>query len=264
MDRPNAGSSEPILAVDVGNTHVVLGLYEGWTLTGAWRLETDPGRTADEYAVLVRALVPTRPRGVVLASVVPPLTATFLDLCRRLWGTEPLVVGPGIRTGVRLRVDNPREVGADRVVNAVAAYRRYGGPTLILDFGTATTLDVVSADGEYLGGAIAPGVRLAAEALSARAAKLPRVELAFPPRVIGRNTIHAMQSGLLWGYVGLVEGLVRRAREELDAPQARVIATGGLASLLAPHLPCLDRVHPDLTLEGLRWIWALNREGVDP
>jgi len=219
---------------------------------------------ADEYGALLLMLLeqaghrPSEIQDAVMASVVPPLTGQFVELCRRYLGVEPLVVDAGVRTGVRVRVDNPREVGADRIVNAAAAFRRYGGPACVVDFGTATTFDAISEEGDYLGGAIAPGIAVAAAALTERTARLPRVELVAPPQAIGRNTVHSMQSGLIFGYVGLVEGMVARFRKELG-PRMRVIATGGLAELLARETDVFHAVDPWLTLEGLRLIHGMNR-----
>ena len=255
---------EHLLAIDIGNTNIVLGLYEGKRLAAQWRIATDHARMPDEYAVLLFDLFarsgqdPDSVQGIVLASVVPPLTGTFVEVSERYFGQRPLVVDAGVRTGVRIRYDSPRDVGADRVVNAVAAFRIYGGPACVVDFGTATTFDAISAEGDYLGGAIAPGLRMAAEALFARTAKLPRIDIARPPRAIGTNTVHAMQSGLLFGYVGLVEGMVARFREELG-PDMRVIATGGLAPLIAAETAVIEVVDQELTLKGLRMIWEMNR-----
>jgi type III pantothenate kinase len=254
-----------LLCIDIGNTNIVLGLYEGEALLDHWRIATGRERLADEYGPLLLVQLqhagrqPSDIHDAVLASVVPQLTGVFVDLCQRyVVVADPLVVDTGVRTGVRMRVDNPREVGADRVVDAAATFRKYGGPACIVDFGTATTFDAISAEGEYLGGAIAPGMGVAAWALTERAAKLPRVELVPPPQVIGRNTVHSMQSGLLYGYVGLVEGMVARFRRELG-PQMRVVATGGLAELISRETEAFDAVDPWLTLEGLRLIYGMNR-----
>jgi len=253
-----------LLAIDIGNTNIVLGLYRGEELLSHWRIATDHRRMPDEYAMLLMELFaharhrPEQVSGIAMASVVPPLTRTFEALCRDYFGQEPLVVDVGVKTGVRIRYDNPREVGADRVVNAAAAYRLYGGPACVVDFGTATTFDAVSAEGDYLGGAIAPGIGIAAQALFERTAKLPRVELTRPPSVIGRNTVQSIQSGLLFGYVGLVEGMVARFKAELG-PQTRVVATGGLAKIIARETEVIDVVDPWLTLHGLRIIYELNR-----
>jgi type III pantothenate kinase len=253
-----------LLCIDVGNTNIVMGLYRGDRLVHNWRIATSHDHTADEYAVVLLALLrqegidPGDVRDAALSSVVPPLTGAFVKLCRRYLDVDPLVVGIGVRTGVNIRYDNPHEVGADRVVNAVAVFRRYGGPACVVDFGTATTFDAISAEGEYLGGAISPGIGIAAAALTERTAKLPRVDIARPPKAIGQNTVNSMQSGLLFGYVGLVEGMVARFREELG-PDMRVIATGGLAELVAQETDAIQEVDPWLTLDGLHLIYGLNR-----
>jgi type III pantothenate kinase len=253
-----------LFCVDIGNTNVVMGLYHGEELEAHWRIATDHHKMADEYAMLVLDLFERSAQdsatvdGVIIASVVPPLTSIFQMLSQRYLRQPPLVIDIGTHTGARVLIDNPQEVGADRVVNAVAAHHRYGGPACVVDFGTATTFDAVSAEGNYLGGAIAPGIGIAAEALFQRTAKLPRTDLIRPPAAIGKNTVHAMQSGLLFGYVGLVEGLVARFRAELG-PEMKVIATGGLATLIAAETAVIDAVDPWLTLEGLRLIWEMNQ-----
>jgi type III pantothenate kinase len=254
-----------LLAIDVGNTNTVLGLYDGERLAAQWRIATDHARMPDEYAVLLRSLFshseksPDSVRGIVLASVVPPLTGTFVEMSERYWGQRPLVVDAGVHTGVRIRYDSPRDVGADRVVNAVATYRLYGGPACVVDFGTGTTFDAISPEGDYLGGAIAPGINIAAEALFTHTAKLRRIDIVRPPQAIGTNTAHAMQSGLLFGYVGLVEGMVSRFRRELG-PGMTTIATGGLASLIAEETDVIELVDQELTLKGLRIIWEMNQD----
>jgi len=253
-----------LFCVDIGNTNVVMGLYAGPDLVAHWRVATDGHRMADEYGMLVLDLLersgqpPAAVEGIIIASVVPPVTSLFEKLSERYLGHKPLVVDAKVHTGVRILLDNPKEVGTDRVVNAVAAYRRYGGPACVVDLGTATTFDLLSEAGDYLGGAIAPGLGIAAEALTQRTAKLPRIDLVRPPSVIGRNTIQAMQSGLLFGYVGLVEGLVARFRAELG-PELKVIATGGLAPLLAAETGVFHAIDPWLTLEGLRLVWEMNQ-----
>lgn len=252
-----------LLTIDVGNTNVVLGLFKGEELLAQWRVATDSHRMTDEYAVLVRNLFAcngldsSEVTDIAISSVVPPLTATFEELCRRYFNLAPLVIGPGTKTGIRIIIDNPREVGADRIVNAVAAYKRYGGPCIVLDFGTATSFDVISHDGDYIGGAIAPGIRIASEALFTRTAKLPRIELIRPKSAIGKNTVSSMQSGILFGYVGLVEGLINRFRQELGP--AKVVATGGLATVIARETSMIDVVDDQLTLFGLRLLYELNR-----
>jgi type III pantothenate kinase len=253
-----------ILCIDVGNTHVTLGLFRKEQLAHHWRVATNPERTSDEYGLLLRGLLEqsgvdaAEIGGVSLASVVPPLTGVWVDASVRFLKRSPLVVDAGIRTGVKIRYDDPRQVGADRVVDAAAVARLYGGPACIVDFGTATTFDAVSAEGDYLGGAIAPGLGVALEALCARTAKLPRVEIARPPAVIGKNTVQSMQSGVLFGYVALVEGMVARFRDELG-PEMKVIGTGGYVELIAKETQVFTALSPTLTLEGLRIIYELNR-----
>jgi type III pantothenate kinase len=253
-----------LLCIDIGNTNTVLGVDRQGELVAHWRVSTVHERMPDELAMLILDLFRHAGvqladiTGIALASVVPPLTGVFEEVCRRYFGQEPLVVGAGIRTGVRIRYDNPLEVGADRVVNAAAVHKLYGGPACIVDFGTATTFDAISDEGDYLGGAIAPGVTVSAEALFQRTAKLPRIDLVPPGKAIGRNTMQSMQSGLLYGYVGLVEGMIGRFRRELG-PGMKVVATGGLASLIAGESEELRVVDPWLTLKGLRIIWDVNR-----
>jgi type III pantothenate kinase len=253
-----------LLCLDIGNTVITLGLFESDILIHHWRIATEVERTADEYAVLVDSLIRLEgPKGkdiqaVCMVSVVPRLTGVFMELCQRYWHIDPLVVDAGVRTGVKIRTENPREVGSDRVVNAVAAYKRYGGPACVVDFSTATTFDAISGEGDYLGGAIAPGFGIAIEALSARAAKLPKVEIARPPQAIGRNTVQSMQSGFLFGLVGLVEGMVARFRRELG-DEMRVIATGSLADLISHETDAIQIQAPWLTLDGLRLVYAMNK-----
>jgi type III pantothenate kinase len=253
-----------LLTIDIGNTNITLGLYEGGTLGPRWRLATGHQRMADEYGILLINLFqhvgvdPAAVDGIAIASVVPPLTRTFEEVCGQYLSCAPLVVGAGVKTGVRVKYDDPKQVGADRVVDAAAVQKLYGGPACVVDLGTGTTFDAISAEGDYLGGAIAPGLGIAAEALFARTAKLPRVDLHRPPSAIGRNTVHAIQSGLLFGYVGLVEGMVARFRAELG-PKMKVIATGGLAGLIADETRVIDIIAPWLTLDGLRIIWELNQ-----
>ncbi|HEY48871.1 MAG TPA: type III pantothenate kinase [Dehalococcoidia bacterium] len=252
-----------LLATDIGNTNLVLGVFEGERLKATWRFSTDVHKLADEYAAVLANLLPLKGlafsdiESAIISSSVPPLVAVFEELCQRYFEVTPTVVGPGTKTGVRISIDNPREVGADRVVNAAAAHRLYGGPLIVIDFGTATTLDAVSAEGDYLGGAIAPGIEISAEALFEHAAKLPRVEMVRPQKAIGGNSVAAMQSGIIFGYVGLVEGLVARMRKELGG-KAKVIATGGLANIIAKETTIIDALEPDLTLIGLSLIYELN------
>jgi type III pantothenate kinase len=254
-----------LLALDVGNTQMVLGLFEGERLRRNWRLATRKDATADELGVLFGSLIEgdvsdrRQVEGMIVSSVVPDLTRTVDALARDHLGMKPLFVGPGVKTGMPILYENPHEVGADRIVNSVAALARYGAPVIVLDFGTATTFDVVGPGGEYLGGVIAPGLLASAEALFERAARLHRVDIRRPDHVIGRNTEQSVQSGLYHGYAALVGGLARRIVEELgmDAP---IVATGGLATELEAELPFLEAVIPGLTLEGLRLIWEKNRK----
>ncbi len=252
-----------LLTIDIGNTNLTLGLYEGEKLGAHWRLATDHNRMPDEYGLQFLGLLQNAGkttedlRGISLASVVPPLTGRVTQACREYLKQEPLVVDAGVKTGIKVRYDDPKAVGADRICDAVAVLKLYGGPACVVDFGTATTFNAVTKEGEYLGGAITAGVNLAAESLFTRAAKLPRIDLQRPPSVIGRNTIHAMQSGLLFGYVSMVEGMVSRFRAELGN-NMKVIATGGMAEVIARETQVVDFIAPWLTLDGLRMIWELN------
>jgi type III pantothenate kinase len=258
--------SDMLLAIDIGNTNITLGVYTGETLGPRWRLATENERTPDEYGILMLVLFKhagisaAAIRAVAIASVVPPLTQAFVEACRQYLACQPLVVDGTTETGVLVHYEDPGQVGADRIVDAAAAYKLYGGPACIVDFGTATTFDAISSEGDYLGGAIAPGVGIASEALFQRTAKLPKVELRRPPAAIGRNTVHSLQSGLLFGYVGLVEGMVTRFCRELG-PGTRVIATGGLAEVMANETKIISIVAPWLTLDGLRMIYHLNAGG---
>ncbi len=253
-----------LLVFDIGNTRIKLGLYDGDKLRAHWRIATDRHRVADDYAVTVHSLFASRSLdwsvvdGVALASSVPPLVAVFSEFCRSYLNCEPVVIGPGVKTGVRLLIDNPREVGPDRVANAIAAFHLYGGPAIVVDFGTGLNFDVVSTEGDFLGGSIAPGMGIAADALFRLAARLYQVEFVRPPRAIGKNTMHAVQSGLIFGYVGLVEGIVRRIQAELDR-RAVVIGTGGLAAVIAQETSVIEHIEPNLTLEGLRIVYGLNQ-----
>jgi type III pantothenate kinase len=255
-----------LLTVDVGNTNTVLGLHDGPDLKIHWRLTTRREQTADEYGILVRNLFaasgfePARVEGVALASVVPPLTPVLVALSKQYLGHDPLVIEPGVRTGMPILYEPPGDVGADRIVNGVAAFAAYGGPVIVVDFGTATTFDVVTKKGEYVGGVICPGIGISADALFQRAARLPRVDIRNPGRIIGRSTVGSIQSGLYFGYAAMCEGIIARIRAELAPETARVVATGGLAQSLAPDVPAIEAVDPVLTLTGLRLIWERNRK----
>jgi type III pantothenate kinase len=252
-----------LLVLDVGNTKTAIGVYAEGKWIADWRVTTHLDYLADEYYVLLKSLLENeglsleKLSGAVLASVVPPLTAIFEELSQRILGKPPVVVGPGVETGIQIRIENPSEVGADRVANTAAVHKLYGGPAIVIDLGTATTFDVVSKEGDYLGGAIAPGLGISAEALVRRTARLPKVELTFPARAIGNNTVTAMQSGLVIGYVGLVKELVERLKKELPGGP-KVIATGGMAELVAAWTEVIDIVNPRLTLDGIRIIYELN------
>jgi len=253
-----------LLAVDIGNTETTLGVFEGDKLRATWHISTVISRTADELAPLLFNMLGNKDlqssdiKAVSFCSVVPPLTATFEEVFRRYFDISPMVVAAGIKTGVRICMDNPIEVGTDRIVNAAAVHHLYGRPVIIVDLGTATTFDTVSEKGDYMGGAIAPGMVAATEAMFQKAAMLPRVELMRPSRTIGTNTIDAMKSGIVFGYVGLVEGMVARIQRELGV-RTKVIATGGYAHLIAGETSVIDEVNPDLTLIGLRLIYRMNK-----
>lgn len=255
-----------ILVIDIGNTNIVLGVYEGDKLLHNWRLSTSRQSTTDEYGVMIYNLFAMTKlsvadiEGVILSSVVPPIMHTMEMLCKKYLHKAPLIVGPGVKTGLNIRIENPREVGADRIVNAVAAIELYGGlkPLVVVDFGTATTFDVIDVKGNYIGGAIVPGIGISTEALYQRAAKLPRIELTKPKSVIGRNTVHSMQAGIIFGYAGQVDGIVDRISSELGA-EPTVIATGGMAELIASESRTIDTTNPLLTLEGLRLIYNRNK-----
>jgi type III pantothenate kinase len=252
-----------LLAIDVGNTNTVVGLFQGSELKASWRVRTVEDATADEYWVVLRNLLmlvevdASQIGGVIIACVVPSLTRALEELCRHYIKRAPLFVGPGIKTGMPIRYDNPKEVGADRIVNAVAAYERYRSELIAVDFGTATTFDYINRAGEYEGGLIAPGVRISAEALFHQASKLFRVELAAPPRVIAKDTASAIQSGIVFGYASMVDGILVRMFEELGS-RPKVVATGGLAHVIVPETSLVDEIQDDLTMEGLRILYERN------
>ncbi len=253
-----------LLVIDVGNSNIVLGVYNGTLLVRSWRISTDKSRTSDEYAVLLHSLFGqagfgfSEVKAAIISSVVPPLTGVMEAISHDFFNLTPYVVGPGIKTGMPIHYDNPREVGADRIVNAVAGYEKHKCPLVIVDFGTATTFDYVNRKGEYCGGAIAPGLAISVEALFQRASKLPRIDIIKPPHVIAKNTVNSMQAGIFFGYVGLVDGIVERIRNESNE-DFRVIATGGLAGLIAPESKTIDEVDENLTLDGLRILYERNR-----
>lgn len=253
-----------LLAVDIGNTSITLGVFDGEELRATWHVATGVHRMPDEYASLMlsllrhQGLATADVKAVALCSVVPPLISTFEELFKRYFNIEPLVVGAGVKTGVSIRMDNPREVGADRIADAAAAHHLYGGPVIIIDLGTATTFGIISKEGDYIGGIIATGIATAAEALFTRTAQLPRVELAPPKHIIGTNTVAAIQSGIIYGYASLVEGMLARIQKELGV-KAKVVATGGYAGLIAKETKAINVVNPDLTLIGLRLISEMNR-----
>lgn len=253
-----------LLAIDVGNTNIDFGVYQGEKLLVRWRISTDRRKTADELGIILRGffdyegLKTQEVTGIVISSVVPPLMSALTTMAQKYFRVNPLVVEPGIKTGMPIRYENPREVGADRIVNGVAAYALYHGPVIVVDFGTATTFDVVSAQGEYLGGAIAPGIGISTEALFQRAAKLPRIDIVKPKGVIGKNTVASMQAGIYYGFTGQVDGIVTAMKEELKS-DAFVVATGGLAELIASDARTINVVNTFLALEGLRIIFHRNR-----
>jgi type III pantothenate kinase len=253
-----------LLAVDIGNTQTVFGLFDGAELAEHWRVTTEEHRTGDEVGALVtRFLDLDQVDGICLSSTVPQLVREYEAFARRYANAPLLVLEPGVRTGIPIRYDNPREVGPDRLANAVAAKERYGAPVIVVDFGTSTNFDVVSPDGEYVGGVLAPGIEISMEALFVRAARLVKVDFVEPPSVIGKSTATALQSGLVYGFAGQVDGIVDRIHGELEA-EAPVVGTGGLADLIAPHTRTIEKIDPWLTLEGLRLVWELNRDSERP
>lgn len=256
-----------IFVLDVGNTNTVLGVYDEDILKYHWRIETSRNKTEDEYGMVIKSLLQHEGLsfdqfdGIIISSVVPPIMFALERMCKKYFGIKPLIVGPGIKTGLNIKYENPREVGADRIVNAVAGIQEYGSPLIIVDFGTATTYCYINEDKQYMGGAIAPGINISTEALYSKAAKLPRIEINRPDGIIGKNTVSAMQSGILYGYVGQVEGIVNRIKAQSNL-EPTVIATGGLATLIANESTVIDVVEPFLTLKGLQLIYKRNREQV--
>jgi len=254
-----------LLVIDIGNTNIVIGVFDNDQLLANWRINTVKTRTTDEYGILFHQLLATNSDigtdflGVIISSVVPPVSLTIEDMLKKYFKLKAIFVGPGLKTGMPILYDNPHEVGADRIVNAVGAFNKFKCPLVIVDFGTATTFDVISAKGEYLGGAITPGVNISLDALFMRTAKLPRVEIKKPPRVIGRNTVQSIQSGILYGYVGLVDGIVERIIKEMDQTP-KVISTGGLAPIITPESRTISQTSSSLTLDGLLLIWKLNEK----
>jgi type III pantothenate kinase len=256
-----------LLVIDVGNTNIVLGVYDGKKLINDWRVATNKDKTSDEYGLVIEqifnyhGLKTSNIDAVIISSVVPPLMHTLQAVSKKYFKCDPYIVGPGIKTGMNIKYDNPREVGADRIVNAVAAYEQYGGPIIVVDFGTAITFCAISKSGEYLGGAIAPGIKISSEALFMRTAKLPKVEIVKPDRVICKNTVNSIQAGLIYGYVGLVDNIIAKMKEELseEGEVKNVVATGGLASLISSESKYINRIDKLLTLEGLRIIYDRNK-----
>jgi type III pantothenate kinase len=253
-----------ILVLDTGNTNIVLGVYHSDELIHHWRMETDRYKTEDEYGMQVKALFNhagiefSQIHGIIISSVVPSIMFSLERMCQKYFGLKPLVVGPGVKTGLNIKYENPREVGADRIVNAVAAIEEYGPPLIIVDFGTATTYCYINEKGEYMGGAIAPGIGISTEALFTKASKLPRIELTKPENVVGKNTVSAMQAGIVYGYVGQVEGIVSRMKAQ-SKEQPTVIVTGGMANLIASESTVIDKIDPYLTLKGLHIIYERNQ-----
>ncbi len=254
-----------ILVCDVGNTNIVLGVYKGEKILRAWRISTDRNKTSDEYGVSIKQLFEYENldikdiKSVIISSVVPTIMHALENMSRRYFKQEPIIIGPGIKTGINIKYDNPKEVGADRIVNAVAAYEKFGGPIIIVDFGTATTFCAISENGDYLGGVITPGIIISSEALFQKASKLPRVELIKPEKVLNKNTINSMQAGIIYGYVGMVDYLIDKMEEELGVKSKEVIATGGLSSVIASESKKITKIEKMLTLEGLRIIYEKNK-----
>ncbi|PRR80045.1 type III pantothenate kinase [Clostridium vincentii] len=258
-----------ILLVDVGNTNIVLGVQKDDSYIASWRISTDAKKTSDEYGIQIMQLFiqnglnPKSVEGIIISSVVPNIMHSLENMIRKCFGIEPIVVGPGIKTRINIKYDNPKEVGADRIVNAVAAYEIYKRPIIIIDFGTATTFCAITGTGDYLGGCIVPGIKISSDALFERAAKLPRVELEMPSRIICKNTVSSMQAGILYGYIGQVEYIIKKMKKEIpkiNNEEPYVIATGGLANLISKQTDVIDRVNPDLTLEGLKILYHKNKE----
>ena len=255
-----------ILVMDVGNSNIKIGIFEGDKLLNSWRMKTDLAQTADEYGIceveMLRhcGLDPAGMEGCIMASVIPSLNYTLEHMLEFYLGKKPLVAGPGIKTGINIKYENPKEVGADRIVNSLAAWRLYGGPCIVIDFGTATTFNVLSGSGEFLGGVICPGIKLSTEALTSRTAKLPKIELTKPASVVGRTTVANMQSGIIYGFVGMVDYIVKKIKAETGFSEAKVIATGGFSELIAAEAGIIDRTDKTLTLTGLRLLYELNRE----
>lgn len=255
-----------ILTLDVGNTNIKVGLYQDKNLLVSWRIATDWNKTSDEYGLVLTDLfahsnkTPKDVKGIIVASVIPSINYTLEHMCQYYFGIKPIMIGPGIKTGINIKYDNPKEVGADRIVNAVSAYKRYGGPCIVVDFGTATSFGFITEKGEFLGGCICPGIKISTEALVQRAAKLPKIELAFPESIIGKTTVANMQAGVLYGYVGQVEYIIKKIKEEAGCMKAKVIATGGMSRLIANQTKSIDLVDSLLTLEGLRIVYELNMD----
>ena len=253
-----------LLVFDIGNSNIVMGTYEGKKLLRHWRISTDRQKTGDEYGMLINSLFAyqnirmEQVEAIIISSVVPPLMVPMIKMCERYFHIHPLVVGPGIKTGFRISYENPREIGADRIVNVAGAFEQYGGPLIVIDIGTATTFDVVAPNGDFLGGVIAPGLSSSADALFQRAARLPRIELVTPKRIISRNTVSGMQAGIIYGYVGQIDEIVRRMKKEMGYDEIRVIATGGYARMISRESKTIDKIDHFLTLTGLRVLYERN------